>query len=287
MWLVLASLAAANAAPVLIAPPGVRTRLAEPPKFDSTAAPGRCLVRVMIDEGGVPIQVEPRSCPPVYATAASEAVRGWRWDPILTPDKQPAQAVFLVAIAFTGRGRIAVPPAPRCTYTLRILPDGMVRTEGDRAPQCEIWPPLRVASSAPAAGTCSIGVNPTVPQDNPGWIDVSTCAEGVYDLAAEVVGGSLFAAGTESTRFVLVLPEVVARPTNAVTTFDIPSPGVEQAPTRLGGATGAAAADPTLAVPTTSVPKVDLSALRDRAKAPKPAPAPVPEEPEEKAPPPP
>ena len=275
MWLVLAALTSAGASPVLVAPSGMRTRVATPPQFqvDPNAAPTRCLVRVAVSEGGAPTEVEARGCPADHAAAAAAAVRGWRWDP-LRSEGAPVRALVLVAIEFTGRGRLPVPPAPRCTYTLRVAADGAVSRGADPAPQCEAWPPARV-SPPRGGGTCAVEVASSM--------DLSGCEPGLEDVVSEIVSGTLYAAGTDSTRFVLELPTTLARPASAVTTFDIPSPGAEQGPTRLGGAAETQTREPTLAVPTGSVPKVDLSALRDRNKAapkapPKPAPAPEPEQ---------
>ncbi|MEQ1502352.1 MAG: hypothetical protein ABMB14_08980, partial [Myxococcota bacterium] len=278
MWFVVSASVALGAPPVLITPPGLTTTRADPPKFqlDPSAAPARCVVRIAIDESGVPTEVQPRGCPDKFAAAAKAAVLGWRWVPVTTADGAPARVLTLVAIEFTGVSRLPVGAPPRCSYALKVSADGAVTVTGDDGPQCEIWPPSRVAGPIPAVGACAVGVDPLVPADDPRRFDVTTCPPDAVPLAQTLVAESLFATGSAATRVAIDLPDAVAAPT--ARTIDVGTIGDDpMGAVRLGAGGTQQAADPTLDVSNTAVPTVDLSDLKNlKRAAPKPAPPPPP-----------
>ncbi|GDX82669.1 hypothetical protein LBMAG42_44800 [Deltaproteobacteria bacterium] len=60
---------------------------------------GRCVVHVVIDEGGAPADVSFRDCPVVFQRATREAALQWRWYPVLDGER-PVAAQFDIAFLF-------------------------------------------------------------------------------------------------------------------------------------------------------------------------------------------
>lgn len=281
MWLVLLGplAAGADSPPLRIRPPGLEVRSRAAPKFDADPSlpPSRCLVRTVIAPDGRPSETEARGCPPKFAELAEAAVDRWSWAPPAA-DGAPVRAVDLVAVAFTGKGRVPVAPADRCTYALRVTSDGRVSSSGAPAEQCAIWPMETLWGRVPAAGTCRVAIDPGIARDTPGWVVPEDCPDEALEAVAILAAGSLFAEGVTSTRLVVELPDPSSAP--QVVGVEIPSVGGPGAPVRIGGdeASAAEKPDPKLAVPEeTAAPTVDLSDLRSLMGKPKPKPAPAPE----------
>lgn len=276
MWVVaLGSVVEAVAGPA-VQPPGLHTTQVEAPKFDVDPhlPPSRCLVRVEVDERGAPASTQARACPPKFAAMAEEAVKRWRWAPPEV-DGRAARALTVVAVDFTGKGRIPVAPAERCAYSLRVTSDGRVAPAGTVAPQCAIWPAASVAGGVPAAGACTLSLDA---DDATGWVFGADCDEEALEVAAALVGDSLFVEGTGSTRLVIELPAPGTAPEASAVEVRGPATAAPAAGGRIGGGSSAERElDQKMDAPEGTVaPIVDLEDLLKEKKA-QPAPEPEPE----------
>jgi hypothetical protein len=266
MWLASISVVA-SAQPVHVQPQGLRATKIEAPAFDVDPhlPPSRCAVRVEIDEGGLPVATEARACPPKFAAMAEAAVDEWRW----APPGVDGHALTWVAVEFTGRGRLPVAAAERCTYALRVTADGRVAPAGAVAPQCAIWPLKALHGSVPAAGACTVSIDAGILRDTPGWVVAEDCPEAAREIAAVIAGDSLFVEGTASTRLVIELPAVGSAPAASAIEVHGPELGELEAVGRIGnGPAGPSELDPSLVVPAgTTAPTVDFAELMRRKKA--------------------
>jgi len=262
MWFIPPAFAQDADLPVLVAPANLAIRKSEPPRFpsDPTAPAARCLVHVVVDPTGVPAEMETRACSPTYATLAEDAIRHWRWDAPRGPRGEPAEAVVLVPITFTPRGRTPVQAADRCTYNLDVGSSGTIRVTGQAVPQCVVWAPALAPRPPPAVGTCGVAMRAE-------GVDLSACPPEAHDFAAALIAETLFSSGTISTRLMLALPDPTTAPPSLV--IDVARPRVDT-PTRLARDAGDAPAslDPPMEMTETELPEVDLSALLDPTKLP-------------------
>jgi hypothetical protein len=267
--------------PVLVAPADLAIRKSDPPRFpsDPTAPAARCLVRVVIDQAGVPAEMDTKACSPTYAALAEDGIRHWRWEAPRGPLGKPAEAVVLVPVTFTPPGRAPIEPAERCTFTLDVASTGAVRVTGQSAPQCVVWAPASTARP-PAVGMCGVAVQADLARTSAGWVDLSACPPEGQAFASALLSHTLFSTGTISTRLMFVLPDPSTAPPSMV--FDVASPTFDT-PTRLTRDAGDAPAslDPPLEMKETELPEVDLSALLDPSRLPSKEHDPQPEPPPE------
>ena len=269
MWFVPPAHAQDAELPVLVAPADLTLRKSEPPRFpsDPTASAARCLVRVVVDRNGVPAEMETRACSPTYASLAEDAIRHWRWDAPKGPLGGPAEAVVLVPITFTPRGRTPVQAAERCTYQVDVASTGAIRVREQPVPQCVVWAPATTSMRPPAMGTCGLAMRAEADRETGEWVDLSACPPEAHAFATELLAGTLFSTGTVSTRLLLELPDPTTAPPSLV--IDVARPRVDT-PTRLARDVGDAPAslDPSLQMTETELPEVDLSALLDPSRLP-------------------
>ncbi len=269
MWFIPQAHAQDADLPVLVAPADLEIRKSEPPRFpsDPTASAARCLVRVVIDQAGVPAEMETRACSSTYATLAEGAIRHWRWEAPRGPRGEPAEAVVLVPITFTPRGRTPVQAAERCTYHLDVASTGTIRVTGQAVAQCVVWAPTMAPRPPPAVANCGIAMRPDGDRWKDEWVDMSACPPEAHEFAAALIAETLFSTGTISTRLMFTLPDPTTAPPSLV--FDVAQPR-HDTPTRLArdASDAPASLDPPMEVKETELPEVDLSALLDPSKLP-------------------
>ena len=72
---------AAATVPVLVEPDNLKLkeRVSAPFDYDPHSPPGRCIVRVHVDEQGAPLEADARGCEDKYAAGAVEAAMGLHW----------------------------------------------------------------------------------------------------------------------------------------------------------------------------------------------------------------
>ena len=79
-----------------------------------------CNVRVFIDTAGAPRRLELLSCPDPFRDPTIEAVRQWRWEPLVL-DGVPTEAQFVLNVRYTQRPDVARADLPRMRVTRRAI----------------------------------------------------------------------------------------------------------------------------------------------------------------------
>ena len=115
-----------------------------------------CNARIIIDSSGTPTSVVVSDCPNIFSEPVEEALKRWRFEPVMA-DGHPVAAVFFMSVKFR-RGELDVgtyeaferivqaylsldDPRDLCVVTMTTHPDGsMTELFSNRLPECLIVP---------------------------------------------------------------------------------------------------------------------------------------------------